>query len=684
MAIPDIIKQYANYIRTKIYGKEVRESLARGIEVSGEISEEANSRSKNTEVRQTILEKKYDDQIANMTNENPSISELVDFRTSSVTGKTYGTAGERADEIDTQLVNIATTPKNFGAVGDGVTFDDLAFSKARDYAITSGINKIVITKGDYLLNDIFVLDSLNGFEIEILTGARLFTKKHGWGVIEVVRSKNILIHGAGKIEGSNTYVDKNFNSTKGGGEKHATNNAGYQWGAYRNDSLTALGAFGGGYIGNSGIGILIHDGCKNVTVKGLDISGFNYSGIHVGFRGDTSEQELNFCENIRIQCYIHDCYSTGIEFYSVDGIDTSGSIVEDIGHPDALPTDPVIDPGYGIAATAVSDINTQSRNVKVSFCIIRRTKRKGVDTHASNGLQISNNLIEDTLVNGIGLTGSTEVKKNVDVMYNTLIRCGVADGDGATVDLLTGITNKYEYANISKNRLVDCGTNTEIYSESNYTKVDNNILESTAESGKSAYHTGIDITSGKGVSVKGNILKGKYKRGIRFGNGVEGQFDGNEVDITWSTNTDPVLFENSKVTLGQNNLNKIVTSNGNSLNSRKNYSFLVEYSTTRSIPLVTLLNGGDIPYEVLNGGSGTIIRFNVGFDIIEKSFSLVSYASAKNTNLSYLAMLKAVSSGIYNDFTISPRRSDNTIIPNTHADINGLKIIVDVNLVGIA
>lgn len=103
MAIPDIIKQYASYIRTKMYGREVRESIARGIEVSGEISEEANGRSKDTENRQTILEKKYNEQIANATD----ITEIKDFHVSGVTGKVYQTMSQRGDDFDRQLADTS-------------------------------------------------------------------------------------------------------------------------------------------------------------------------------------------------------------------------------------------------------------------------------------------------------------------------------------------------------------------------------------------------------------------------------------------------------------------------------------------------------------------------------------------------------------------------------------------------
>lgn len=113
MAIPQKIKQAAENIRKKIYGKEVRESLAKGIEVAGDIADESNSRSKDTEHRQTVLETQFDDQIRNMTLEDPSSAEMVAGRTNAVTGENHPTIGRRLDAdyrfFDEQL---ADTPNN--------------------------------------------------------------------------------------------------------------------------------------------------------------------------------------------------------------------------------------------------------------------------------------------------------------------------------------------------------------------------------------------------------------------------------------------------------------------------------------------------------------------------------------------------------------------------------------------
>lgn len=69
MAIPTLIKQMAHKIRTEIYGKDVRESIAKSMEVTGETAEEARKRS---------LEQL--DRVDTLIGENPQPSEVVDAR----------------------------------------------------------------------------------------------------------------------------------------------------------------------------------------------------------------------------------------------------------------------------------------------------------------------------------------------------------------------------------------------------------------------------------------------------------------------------------------------------------------------------------------------------------------------------------------------------------------------------
>lgn len=107
MAIPENIEQLANDIRTKIYGREVREALASGIEAAGSIANDADVRSQETETKQTSLEKKYDEQIANMSLENPNVAEVVDARVSGYDGQSYTTIGKRLDSVDAQLARTS-------------------------------------------------------------------------------------------------------------------------------------------------------------------------------------------------------------------------------------------------------------------------------------------------------------------------------------------------------------------------------------------------------------------------------------------------------------------------------------------------------------------------------------------------------------------------------------------------
>jgi len=53
MSIKEKLQQFAGYVRTKVYGREVREAIADGLQAVGEVSE-------NTEYRQTELEGKFD------------------------------------------------------------------------------------------------------------------------------------------------------------------------------------------------------------------------------------------------------------------------------------------------------------------------------------------------------------------------------------------------------------------------------------------------------------------------------------------------------------------------------------------------------------------------------------------------------------------------------------------------
>lgn len=99
--VPSEINKLSTWIRQKMYGEDVRESIARGIEKSGEISQNAENISNDTSSRQDDVDKslkdfkdRYDNQIAG----NTDINEVIDAR--KPTNKpSYTTLGKRLDTL---------------------------------------------------------------------------------------------------------------------------------------------------------------------------------------------------------------------------------------------------------------------------------------------------------------------------------------------------------------------------------------------------------------------------------------------------------------------------------------------------------------------------------------------------------------------------------------------------------
>lgn len=102
MAIPERIKQAASRVRNAIYGQEVRESIAKGLEASGDVADEAKSTSEESNARSKDTQHRFDDQIEGTTNSD----EVIDARRPEG-GETYQTLRERLDtenqEVNAQL-----------------------------------------------------------------------------------------------------------------------------------------------------------------------------------------------------------------------------------------------------------------------------------------------------------------------------------------------------------------------------------------------------------------------------------------------------------------------------------------------------------------------------------------------------------------------------------------------------
>lgn len=106
--VPSTVKKLATWIRQKMYGEDVRESIARGIEKSSEVAQSAVDTANDTASRQDEVdqsqkdfEDRYNDQIAG----NTDLDEVIDSRKPA--GKpSYKTLGERLNlEHNSNLID---------------------------------------------------------------------------------------------------------------------------------------------------------------------------------------------------------------------------------------------------------------------------------------------------------------------------------------------------------------------------------------------------------------------------------------------------------------------------------------------------------------------------------------------------------------------------------------------------
>lgn len=117
-----IISDKLNKILSAVFGKDVRQALHDGLDA-------INKETESTTSRQDYLDRKYDEQIKNMTLQDPSSAEIVDMRVAA-NGTTFEKAGDRLNYFDEQLdTKTNKTETNniqgqidalvLGAVGDG-------------------------------------------------------------------------------------------------------------------------------------------------------------------------------------------------------------------------------------------------------------------------------------------------------------------------------------------------------------------------------------------------------------------------------------------------------------------------------------------------------------------------------------------------------------------------------------
>lgn len=149
--VPALIRKYADNVRTKTYGQEMREAQARNAEYAGIIAQEAVDISKNTENRQGLVEKdfqnlnkRYDIAVS----EHTTDTEVLDARINAF-GIQKENLKSRLDDADKRTSLIAVNAKDFG-LEDGLLTDQMPkIQEAIDYANDNGIRNVIIPDGTY-------------------------------------------------------------------------------------------------------------------------------------------------------------------------------------------------------------------------------------------------------------------------------------------------------------------------------------------------------------------------------------------------------------------------------------------------------------------------------------------------------------------------------------------------------
>src|SRR5699024_2684364 len=76
--VPVVSKKHADNVRRKVYGRDLRESFARGVEYAGLVSSESNKTAKETYNRQAIVESQFNAVQQELTDKDPiSAPEII-------------------------------------------------------------------------------------------------------------------------------------------------------------------------------------------------------------------------------------------------------------------------------------------------------------------------------------------------------------------------------------------------------------------------------------------------------------------------------------------------------------------------------------------------------------------------------------------------------------------------------
>jgi len=363
--------------------------------------------------------------------------------------------------------------------------------------------KIKFPRKTYTFENVLIIRNKHNLKIDF-SEALFITNRHGYGLVEYTMCSNI-VHFGGDFQGAGNFYPNTFVD---GVLKNEKTTATVGFGMYRNGEAVTT-PYNNGYLYNCGIGVLVHNGCVNVTVEKAVAHGFNYAGISVGFSGDgdTAGNPINYCLDVTVRdCEVYGNFDCGIQVKGVKGFWVKNNYIHDNGHPDATANDSEVNPGYGVTLRSglyVAENGIVSENICVN------NKRKGIDSHGGKDFKIVNNRVRGSFYAAIMVT-----------------------------DFVGQPLGEYT---IEGNEVQDCANGSHLYNEAIHADglgtaiIRNNVIKNcgynpTHPSTNLRTNTGIFVERGVKYVIGNIIINSGYKSGILVSDVTRVHIENNKID----------------------------------------------------------------------------------------------------------------------------------------------------------
>ena len=477
------------------------------------------------------------------------------------------------DKINSLKTELSNKINEINLQMDNITYlapvsNDVTILQEFIDSLPNNVN-LKFPKNTYLIDDVLIFRNKSNITID-LSDVIFQTNKHGYGILELYACENVTING-GTLIGANNFYPNTINSDSLSNEKELTKSF---WGSVRNSKSGTI-AYNNGFLGSCGIGLLIHQFCKNITVNNLKAKYFNFSGISIGFRGDGDYSFGNssntvYSENITINncncCYN---FSSGINILAVNDCIIKNNICSYNGHPDAQLTDKYLDPGYGITCTGT---NQYAKNVIIENNTCNYNKRKGIDVHSGENIQIINNKCRGNFAYGIACVTNNKTNeplKDYFIKNNVIIDCansnhvngnyaiigqgeclGIIDGNIIKESGKTGFNIYCVDGNkeINNNNIIKGGKINSIYAYCTQTSINNNNIESENDG---VIKIGSPSTGNcESLTINNNKINLTGNKILLYANGITRGICSNNIcknnnKISFGENTSRITFNNN-------------------------------------------------------------------------------------------------------------------------------------------